>query len=257
MRRFAKCKDNKIAVCNLQSSLQTKGLEKHGHFSGTKMATIPVSGVYYLRAFMISHAFKFWILVGALFITVAVPVPADPMPKATTPDRSYTGIVTDVNTNEHCFQVKRWLLPSRQFLYGQNCAITLLYAMLNDGVGSTGSLRRGEKVTVGYQITHGVRIANRIDQQPMQFIGTVKEVNLEKGLLILHQWMSNKRLTITRNCVVALQNEKAGTLADIHPGDHIVVDYELPGDVPLAREITETNPSARPSNDPIVNRAAP
>lgn len=148
-------------------------------------------------------------------------------------------MVIDVNTNEQIIQVKRWIFPSKRFMYTKNCAISLLYAMLDNGVGTAGNLRRGEKVTVGYQVAHGVLIADRIEQRPMQFTGRVKEINPENHLLTLHQRMANRRFTIATNCIVVLHNTQAGTLADIHAGDQVTVLYEIPDGIRMAWQITK------------------
>lgn len=173
-----------------------------------------------------------------LLLAAAPPAAADPA-QSTTAERTYTGLVIDVNTNEQCIQVKRWLLPSKHFWYGRNCTITLLYAMLDNGVGTAGNLRRGEKVTVGYESAHGVLVADRIEQQPMQFTGRVEKINPENHLLTLHQWLANKRLPIATNCIIVVQKTRAGTLADIHPGDQVVANYELPGRNPVVWQISK------------------
>jgi hypothetical protein len=197
------------------------------------------AGVKSLWLLMRIHAFTCRTAIWAtLIMAAALRAPADPVPKANPPERSYTGMVVDVDTNEQIFWVKRWLLPGKQFVFGDDCRITLLYAMVNNGVGSGANLRQGEKVTVGYQLARGVRIADRIEQQPMQLTGTVKAVDLKKHVLILHRRMSNQRLAIAPNCIITLQNKNPATLADIHPGDHVVVIYEMPDDVPVAWQIT-------------------
>src|SRR5208283_135208 len=40
---------------------------------------------------------------------------------------------------------------------------------------------------------------------------------------------------------VMLRNEKPGNFADIHPGDHVTVTYEMPGGTPTVREIAQTS----------------
>ena len=95
------------------------------------------------------------------------------MSKVYKSDKTYTGVVMSVNTNENVFRVKRCFWSARQFACGRNCEITPLYVILKDGVGTPGGLRPGEKVTVSYQDAHGVLIADWIEQRPMQFAGTV------------------------------------------------------------------------------------
>ena len=192
---------------------------------------------------MKTHAFTCWRVVWTtLFMAVVLRVSADPVPGATSQDRTYTGIVTALNTNEQILHVKRWHWPSKRFVCGKNCAITLLYARLNNGVGTAANLRPGEKVTIGYRVVHGERIADRIDQQPMQLTGTVKKINPEKRLLTVHLSRSNKRLTMAPNCIITLHNGNPGTLTDVHQGDHVVITYEIPDDVPVVWQITNKDP---------------
>jgi bacillopeptidase F (M6 metalloprotease family) len=40
---------------------------------------------------------------------------------------------------------------------------------------------------------------------------------------------------------VVLRNDKSGTLADVQPGHHVTVTYEIPKDKPTAREIAQTS----------------
>lgn len=189
------------------------------------------------------HAFASWKVVGAaLLIVTVVRAPADPAStasKVTMPGKNYTGIVSCVDTNEHIFQIKRPLLPARQFAYGDNCEITFLYTMLRNGGGTSGDLRPGEKVTVSYQDSHGVNITGRIEQQPMQFSGTVKDINPQNHTLTLRRWILDRRLNVAPDCIAVL-DDKPGTLADIHSGDQVVVTYETPGGHPTAWQITKT-----------------
>jgi len=175
---------------------------------------------------------------AALFMAAALQAPADPLIKPVAPEKHYTGMVIDVDTNEQIVVVKRWLFPGKHFAYSKDCAIYLLYAMMDNGVGTAGNFRPGEKVTVSYQSAHGVLVADRIEQRPLQWSGKVKAIDPGNHLLILHQGLANHRLTIATNCIVLLHQTKAGTLADIHPGDQVAVVYELPDHTPTAWQIT-------------------
>jgi hypothetical protein len=183
-----------------------------------------------------------WKAISAmLLVVIALRASADPAPKMPKAERNYTGVVISVDTNAQVFWIKRSLLPVRQFAYGDKCEMTLLYSILQNGGGTSPDLRPGEKVTVSYQDSHGVHIADRIEQQPMQFSGTVKELNPEKHRLTLHRWVLDKRMTIAPDCIIVFGSDKTGTLADIHSGDHVVVIYETPGGNPMAWQITKTN----------------
>jgi hypothetical protein len=192
------------------------------------------------------HASTCWKAIWAtLFLALALRAWADPLPQGPKLERSCTGIVLSVNTNEHVVRVKRPFWPAKQFAYGDKCEITLLYAMSKNGIGTSGDLRPGQKVTVSFQESHGALIANQIEQQPMQYVGTVSRINLEKHRLALRRWIFDKRLNIAADCITILGDHGVGTLADIRPGDPVVVLYETPGGNPTAWQITKTAPPAR------------
>lgn len=188
------------------------------------------------------HAFTSWkAFVAMMLIAVVLRAPADPAQQARQPEKNYTGVVICVDTNKQVFRIKRPLFPAKQFAYCDKCEITMLYVMLKDGAGTMGDLRPGEKVIVSYQDSHGVHIADRVEQQRMQFSGTVKEINPGKHQLTLHRRFSDKRMNIAPDCITVLGADTTGTLADIHSGDHVVVIYETPGGNPMAWQITKTN----------------
>jgi hypothetical protein len=196
------------------------------------------------------HAFGSWKAIGAtplVLVLMVLRAPADPVPKPPEPEKNYTGIVTCVDTNEQVLRIKRSLLSARQFAYGDNCAITLLYAELKNEAGTSGGLRPGEKVTVSYQDSHGVKIPDRIEQQPMQLSGTVTAINPANHTLTLRRWLLDRRLNIAADCITMLGNDRVGALTDIYPGDQVVVVYETPDCRPTAWQITKT-PAASPAH---------
>jgi hypothetical protein len=189
------------------------------------------------------HAFASWKAAGAALLAAGVlRAPADPASQMTGPGKNYTGTVICIDTNEQVFRVKMSPVSAKQFAYGTNCEITLLYAMLKNTTGTPADLRPGEKVTVSYRDCHGVNIPDRIEQQPMQLAGTIKEINLAKHTLMLRQGNADKRFGIAADCITLLSDNHAGTLADIHSGDQVAVIYEIPDDRPTAWQITKANP---------------
>jgi hypothetical protein len=185
------------------------------------------------------HAFASWKAASATLLAAA-PLRASADLASPTPGagKNYTGTVICIDTNEQVFRVKMSPVSAKQFAYGTNCEITLLYAMLRNTTGTPADLRPGEKVTVSYQEWHGVNIPNRIEQQPMQLAGTVREINPAKHTLMLRQGNVDKRLNIAADCITLRSDNHAGTLADIHSGDQVAVIYEVPDDHPTAWQIT-------------------
>jgi Cu/Ag efflux protein CusF len=181
----------------------------------------------------------YWAAVGAAVLTAiaAFRASADQPTTAAKPEKSYTGTVVSVNPQEQMLSVKGWLLSEKSFNLGDNCA----YTLLDKDDGTANDLRPGEKVTVNYLESHGVLIADRVEQRPMQFEGVVTVIDPGKHKLTLHRRGLDKRLEIAGGCIIVLRGEQRGTFADIQPGDHVTVTYEKPGGTPSAREIALTS----------------
>jgi hypothetical protein len=160
---------------------------------------------------------------------------------AAKPERSYTGLVVSLDPKERAVSVKSWPFPKKTFNLGDNCTYALSYTTLENKAGTANDLRAGEKVTVRYQDSHGVLIADRIEQRALQSRGLVAAINPDQHTLTLRRSGLEKQLVLPTNCIVLLRGEKAGTLADIHAGDHVTVMYELPDRTPTAREIAQTS----------------
>jgi hypothetical protein len=162
---------------------------------------------------------------------------ADQNMPAARSEKFYTGVVTSVDPQDHTMKVKSWLVSKREFNLANNCT----YALLGVNNGTAGDLRPGQKVTVSYQDLHGVQIADRVEQRPMQLEGMVTAIDSNKHTLTLHQQPLNKSMSIADGCTVALRDNKTGVLGDIQPGDHVTVTYELPNGNPTARQISQTS----------------
>lgn len=150
--------------------------------------------------------------------------------------KTYNGIVTAVDGRDHVVMVKGTLF-AKQFNLGDNCA----YALLERQDASANDLRPGQKVRVTYQEARGVPIAERIEQQPMRYEGMAKAINAEKRTLTLRARGLNREFQIGEDCIVALRNNRTGTLQELSPGQHLTVTYELPGGDRMARRIAQTS----------------
>ena len=178
--------------------------------------------------------------------TTAAPTGMVASAAANLPEKRYTGMIVSADPKERTLTVKGTMFSKKEFILGDNCAYSFLYTMLinNDGDGSASNLRGGEKVAVTYQDADGVLIADRIEQQPMQCNGIVKRIDPDKHTLILRRSVFFGQLDIAADCITMLPHEKAGALADIHPGDRVIVMYETPDCRPTAWEITKTSPTS-------------
>jgi len=167
--------------------------------------------------------------------------PADQPAMAAKHEKSYSGLVVSVDPKEHALSVKAWPLSKKMFNLGDNCTYALLHTTLQNNRGTAEDLRAGEIVTVRYQASHGVLIADQIEQRPMRFEGMVAAIDPDKHTLTMRRTGLDKPLVLPANCIIRLRGEKAGTLADIHSGDHVTVTFEVTGGTPTAREIAQTS----------------
>jgi Cu/Ag efflux protein CusF len=155
---------------------------------------------------------------------------------AAKPDKIYTGTVNAVDPNERALDVKGFML-SKEFNLGDNC----VYALWNKPAGTIGDLRPGEKVTVAYQDTHGVLVADNVKQVPMTREGMVKSIDPAAHTMTVHVGTMDKQFRIADDCDVVLRNGKSGTFADIQTGNQVTVTYETPNGALTARQIARTS----------------
>jgi Cu/Ag efflux protein CusF len=102
-------------------------------------------------------------------------------------------------------------------------------------------LRPGQKVTVSYQNAEGVLVADHIVQQPIRYVGTVQAIDPPQHTLTVRHGAMDKEFQIADDCRVMFRDGKTGTLADLQPGYHVTVTYEMPNGKPTAWEIAQTS----------------
>jgi Cu/Ag efflux protein CusF len=175
------------------------------------------------------------VVCASVLTLTALPSAADQATTAAKPDKIYAGTVVSVNPNGRTIEVKG-LLFSKNFNLGENCA----YVLWNKPAGAIGDLRAGEKVKIAYQDASGVLVADRIKQEPMTDQGMVKAIDPAAHTLTLRSGLMDKTMQIPDNCLVRLNGDKSGSLADVQPGYYVTVTYELPHGKPVAREIKQT-----------------
>jgi len=173
---------------------------------------------------------------AVLTATAVFRASADQAMTAARPEKSYTGTVAAVDPKENTLEIKGLVL-SKKFNLGAACT----YTLLDNGTGTFGDLRPGEKVRVSYQDAQGVLIADRVEQQPMRFEGMVTAIDPDKHTLTLHRPAVDKQLQMAEDCKIVLRDGKSGTFADVHVGNHVTVTYETPAGTPTAREIAQTS----------------
>ena len=167
---------------------------------------------------------------------MAVTAAADQTAASPVKEKEFTGKVDCVNIEEHTVTVSS-LLRRRTFDLGMNCAIT----RWDNTAGALNDLRPGQRVTVGYQDTHGVFAADRVAQMAMRCRGVVKSMDTAQRQLVMRHWDRDKKFMLSDDCRVLLHNQENGVLASIKPGDHISVVYERPSGPDVVRQIAQTS----------------
>lgn len=177
------------------------------------------------------------VVCASVLTLTALPAAADQQAAtAAKPDKTYTGTVISVNPNERVLHV-RGLMLSKDFNLGDSCA----FVLMDKSSGAMNDLRPGEKITVNYQDAHGVLVADRVEQKPMSYEGTVKSIDPAAHTLTLHLRTENKTFTIPDECKIVLRNDSSGTIADVQLGNHVTVTYETPNNQLVARQIAQTS----------------
>jgi Cu/Ag efflux protein CusF len=175
--------------------------------------------------------------VSVLTVTGAVRSLADQAATETKHEKSYTGTVMAVNPQDHVLNVQGPLLMSKGFNLGSACG----YTLLDNSAGTLNDLHPGQKVRVRYQNADGVLVADRVEQQPMSYQGTVKAIDPAAHTLTVHLRAMNKTFQLADDCRVVLRNNKSGTLADVQAGNRVTVIYEIPEGKATARQIAQTS----------------
>lgn len=153
-------------------------------------------------------------------------------------EHTWTCTLSAVNAADRTVTGKHWL-ASRTFHLGENCVV----AGLNGKNAELSDLHSGEKVRIRYQGAEGVWVADRITVKPLRYAGRVRSVDSKAGTVTMEQtplqqpFEAAKTFRLAENCKVSLADGGHGALADLQPGDHLAIIYELPGGAPVAYQI--------------------
>ena len=176
------------------------------------------------------------VCVSALTLTAAFNAVAEDTKADVKPNKSYIGAVTSVDTKEHTLGLKGTFL-SKTFNLGNDCT----YTLVDKNAGDIGDLHPGQRAMVVYQESHGVKVANRVVQQPLRYEGTVKAFDPIQRTMTLRGRGMDRTFQIAGGCKVVLRDYKSGALADVQSGNYVTVTYETPNEKPTAWKIAQTS----------------
>jgi Cu/Ag efflux protein CusF len=177
------------------------------------------------------------VLATVLATAAAFNAAADQPQPVNGPEDWYTGQVTSVDPHNRTLDLRSSMLSNKEFSLGSTCS----FGMLGVNNASLNDIRPGQKLTVRYFESQGVRIVDRVQQEPMQYEGMVKTIDPNMHTLTFRQDGFDKTMAIADGCSVMLRDNKGGMLKDIQPGDHVTVSYETPDGKPIARQIAQTS----------------
>jgi len=174
-------------------------------------------------------------LAAALVVTVAFAgLAAEPKPRGGT-EKICSGRLIFINRPGQIMRIKTGLLSEKDFRLSAGCS----YGLWGVNGGNVSGFRPGQKVVVRFVNSPGCRIADRVEQCPVQYEGTVTAIDLNENRLILHRDGMDRTIQLADGCPVALRSGKIGVLNDLQPGDFVAVTYEVPNGRPIARQISQ------------------
>jgi hypothetical protein len=155
------------------------------------------------------------------------------------PEKNFTGNVTAVDLSQHTLKVQGEFLFHKSFNLGAACS----FALLDGEDNAPSGLHAGQKVRVIYQSVDGVLVADRVLQQPMRYTGWVKAVDPKAHTITVQAGGLgvSRQFQFADGGRVTLLGDKAGTFADIQPGNHVSLTYEEPPGMATVQNIAQTS----------------
>jgi Cu/Ag efflux protein CusF len=150
--------------------------------------------------------------------------------------KDVTGIATAIDQQEKTVWVKTFW-GTKRLNIADDCSVSL-----QDKPDATlADLRPGQKLEVNYADSQGVLVAHQIAQRNLTFAGHITANDPARHTITLRGRVLDKTFRIANDCKVMLRDEKAGTLADLQPGNRVTVIYEIPNHGAIARQIAQTS----------------
>lgn len=169
-----------------------------------------------------------------LISILSVSAKADQQTPETRHEKTWRGTLTEVNPQNHTIKCERWMV-TEAFRVGDHCVVSAVDkrdAALSD-------LHPGEKVEIQYQNAEGVRVAERIAERELCYVGRVRYVDRKDRIVTIENKAFHKTFSFAGDCEVVRSDGKRGTIDDVRPGFKVTVTYETPGGAPIAYRVRE------------------
>ncbi len=171
----------------------------------------------------------------AILMLATVSSPADESTTAAAgPEKTYTGTVVAVHPNEQTMRVDGWVMH-KDFNIGNPCT----FALWDKPQGALTDLRAGEKVTVSYQRSNGVLVADRVKEEMSTKEGVVTAIGTHE-ITVRHDGM-NDTYRIAGDCNIVLRGNRSGMISDVQPGNLVKLIYDSPDHQATAVQIAQTS----------------
>jgi hypothetical protein len=179
-----------------------------------------------------------WMACAVVSTLATLPSRADESSSAAAgQERSYTGTVTAVHPNEQTIRVRDLLFLNKEFHIGNTCTFDLW----GNPSGALMDLRVGEAVTVSFQRSNGILVADKVRQEMATRVGVVTAIDPVARTMTVRDRGMNKPFQIAEDCKIVLRGDHSGLISDVQAGNLVTVTYDTPVGQPTVREIAQTS----------------
>ena len=163
-------------------------------------------------------------------------------------DRIRTGYVTALD-------------PTQRKLTVRHAGFTYNFALAENGVvkfngdksGTLNDLKIGDTVTVVYQSENDPLIASRVEQNNLNFTGTIRAIDAEKKTVTAKSLLHEKTFHVGDGCKIVVNGQVNGSLRDLRTGDRMSVSYDNADGVLVASRISKEPTSSETASPTIAS----
>lgn len=164
----------------------------------------------------------------------------------------FTGHIAAIDPASHSIKVKRGSV-SEKFAAGDNCKV-----IGGDNRNrALADLKIGNKVTVSYTVSGGMKVAQRIEQEGSTFAGTIEAIDADSRTLKAQHLLSEKRFNLAKDCPIVIDGKSDGKLSDLRIGDRLSVYYEEMDGVLVATCVTRDASPPKPAQGQVTRTETP
>jgi ribosomal 50S subunit-recycling heat shock protein len=161
-------------------------------------------------------------------------------------DRTRTGYITALDPMKRTLSMRQ-----RGFTYNFTLAENGVVKFNGDKSGAMDALKIGDMVTVVYQSENEPLIASRIEQNDLNFSGTIRAIDAEKQTVTAKSLLHEKTFHVGDGCKIVVNGQVNGSLRDLRIGDRMSVSYDNADGVLVASRISK-EPTSSETAPPTI-----